>query len=111
MIAPANDLATVENRTEKNYGASGVVAVTGGVATSGEPVGSTVVSFVVSPVVISEVTGEVNVPGSDTMVPPGSSATAAVKAPMARMALPPITAETALTRDRGVGFFGFISVG
>ncbi|WP_059017379.1 hypothetical protein [Mycobacterium sp. M26] len=95
----------------RRYGASGVVAVTGGVATSGALVGSSVADDVVSPVVISEVTGEVNVPGSDTMVPPGSSATAVVNAPMATMALPPMTADKALTRECGVGFFGFILVG
>ncbi len=100
-----------ENPADLNYGASGVVAVTGGLADSGDTVSvaSAVSDFVVSPVVISVTSGEVNVPGSDTIVPLCSSDTAAVSAPMATMALPPITADSALTRERGFDWFGFIS--
>jgi hypothetical protein len=83
--------------------------VTGGLADAGDTTGSTAVDFVVCPVVISEVTGEVNLPESDTIVALCSSETAAVSAPMATIVLPPITADNALTRERGFGWFGFIS--
>ncbi len=88
-----------------------MVAVTGGLADAGDTVSvaSGAVDFVVSPVVISAGAGEVNVPGSDTIVPLCSSDTAAVSAPIATMALPPMTADSALTRERGFGWFGFIS--
>ncbi|PND56314.1 hypothetical protein CRM90_18525 [Mycobacterium sp. ENV421] len=70
--------------------------MTGGAATSGVFVGSTAVSFVVSPVVIDDVTGEVKVPGSDTIVPLSGSVTAMPNAPIATSALPPTTADKVL---------------
>ncbi|AKK29007.1 hypothetical protein [Mycobacterium sp. EPa45] len=85
--------------TPRDYGASGVVAVTGGDADSCVLVGSTVVDFDVSPVVIDEVTGDVNVPGSDTIIPVPCSVTATANAPMATIALPPTTADSVLMFD------------
>jgi hypothetical protein len=80
-----------------SYGASGVVAVTGGEADAGDLVGSVLVSFDVSPVVIDVVTGCVNVPGSDTIMPSPCSVTATANVPIATMALPPTTADSVLT--------------
>lgn len=73
--------------------------MTGGDADAGDWVGSTVVDFDVSPVVIDEVTGEVNVPGSDTIIPLSCSVTATPNAPMATIALPPTTADSVLMFD------------
>ena len=100
-----------ENPVDLNQGGGGIVAVTGGLADAGDTVSvaSAASDFVVSPVVISATSGEVNVPGSDMIVPLCSSETAAVSAPIATMALPPITADSALTRERGFGWFGFTS--
>jgi hypothetical protein len=39
MLPAADVFSTAQNRTDRNDGASGMVALTGGVATSGEPVG------------------------------------------------------------------------
>jgi hypothetical protein len=97
MIATGGSRVIRENQPERNaqrecYGASGGVAVTGGLATLGDTVGCPVDDLVVSPVVISVVLGAVKVPGSDTIVPPCVSVAATVSAPpMATMALPPTT--------------------
>ena len=86
-------------------GAVDDVAVTGGVATTGDTVSvaSGVDDFVVPPVATVGVLTVLEVAGSDTMVPPCSSLAATVNAAMATMALPPTTADSTLTRERCVG--------
>ncbi|APE18739.1 hypothetical protein GCM10010533_34300 [Mycolicibacterium pallens] len=104
MLTPGAAAAITSDQADLNtprndYGASGVVAVTGGAAEAGDTVSSTEDDFDVSPVVIDEVTGEVNVPGSDTIMPLPCSLTATANAPMATIALPPTTADSVLMFD------------
>ena len=88
-----------------DQGGGGIVAVTGGLATSGDTVSeaSGVFDLVVSPVVISVVLGTVNVPGSDRIVPPLPSWAVAVRTPIATRAPVPAIAASTFTRDAGIG--------